>query len=86
MGTTLTDTADLVRQAFDAPRLSIGALAERLDIPRGTLPAYITGKRLTPALIARRLAAVLRQHAEELATLAGTLEEVEVEGTTEANA
>ena len=38
-----------VRQAFDAPRLTIGALAEGLDIPRGTLAAYITGKRRTPA-------------------------------------
>jgi len=44
-----------------------------------TLAAYIAGKRRTPAPIARRLAAVLRQHAEELTTLAGTLEEAELE-------
>jgi len=81
MGTALTDTAELVRQAFDAPRLTIGALADRLDIPRGTLAAYITGKRRTPAPIARRLAAVLRQHAAELEAVAGTLEEVELEDT-----
>lgn len=79
MGTTLTETEDLVRQAFDAPRLTIGHLAERLDIPRATLAAYIAGKRRTPPPIARRLAAVLRQHAAELEAVAGTLEDVELE-------
>lgn len=69
----------IVQRAFDAPRLTIGEMADRLGIPRGTLAGYITGKRRTPAPIARRLAAVLRQHAEELATLAGTLEEAELE-------
>ncbi len=69
----------IVQRAFDAPRLTIGELADRLGIPRGTLAGYITRKRRTPAPIARRLAAVLRQHAEELAILAGTLEEAELE-------
>lgn len=85
MGTTLTAGRDasgagvVVQQAFDAPRLTIGELADRLGIPRATLAGYITGKRRTPAPIARRLAVVLRQHAEELATLAGTLEETRLE-------
>ena len=74
-GTALTDSAELVRQAFTAPRLTIGALAERLGIPRVTLAGYITGKRRTPTPIARRLAAVLRQHAAELEAAAGTLDE-----------
>lgn len=86
MGATLTtggraagEADAVVRQAFDAPRLTIGELAVRLGIPRGTLATYITGKRRTPAPIARRLAAVLRQHAEELAAIAGTLEEAALE-------
>lgn len=70
---------EVVRRAFDAPRLTIGELADRLDIPRGTLAGYIIGKRRTPAPIARRLAAVLRQHAEELGKLATDLEEAELE-------
>lgn len=76
---TAAATAGAVQRAFDAPRLTIGELAARLDIPRETLAGYIKGKRRTPAPVARRLAAVLRQHAEELAAIAGTLEEAALE-------
>lgn len=83
MGATVTAaegiTAGAVQRAFDAPRLTIGELAERLGVPRATLAGYIAGKRRTPAPVARRLAAVLRQHAEELAEVATTLEEAELE-------
>ncbi len=79
MGTTVTarpEAVEAVHRAFNAPRLTIGELASRLGIPRETLASYITGNRRTPAPIARRLAIVLRQHAEELAALAAELDEV----------
>jgi plasmid maintenance system antidote protein VapI len=66
----------VVRQALSAPRLTIGELAARLELPRETLAAYIGGKRRTPAPVARRLAVVLRQHAAELAALAAELDDV----------
>ncbi len=79
MGATVTarpEAVEAVQRAFNAPRLTIGELASRLGIPRETLASYITGNRRTPAPIARRLAIVLRQHAEELAALAAELDEV----------
>ena len=71
---------------LDARRHTLGELAEWLRLPRDTLAAYIGGKRRTPAPVARRLAAarggsrrlaaVLRQHAAELAALAAELDDV----------
>lgn len=84
--TAAEEMPEAVRRAFEAPRLTIGELADRLGIPRGTLAGYIIGKRRTPAPIARRLAAVLRQHAEELAAIAGTLEEAKLEEAEESTA
>lgn len=70
------EDADPIRQALDAPRLSVADLAERVGVPRATLAAYINGTRRPPAPVARRLAAVLRQHATELSALASAVEDV----------
>jgi plasmid maintenance system antidote protein VapI len=66
----------VARQALNAMRLTIGELAGRLALPRETLAAYMGGERRTPAPVAPRLAAVLRQHAVESAALAAELDDV----------